>query len=30
VRVNLCRGMEQLRAKLSPGPSRVAPEAEKS
>jgi RNA polymerase sigma-70 factor, ECF subfamily len=30
VRVNLCRGMEQLRAKLNPGPSRVEPEAEKS
>jgi RNA polymerase sigma-70 factor, ECF subfamily len=30
VRVNLCRGMEQLRAKLSPGPRRVEPEAEKS
>jgi RNA polymerase sigma-70 factor, ECF subfamily len=30
VRVNLCRGMEQLRAKLSPGPSRAEPEAEKS
>jgi RNA polymerase sigma-70 factor, ECF subfamily len=30
VRVNLHRGMEQLRAKLSAGPSRVEPEQEKS
>jgi len=30
VRVNLYRGMEQLRAKLSAGPSRVGPEQEKS
>ena len=30
VRVNLHRGMEQLRAKLSANPSRVAPEQEKS
>ena len=30
VRVNLHRGMEQLRAKLSAGPSRVGPEQEKS
>jgi RNA polymerase sigma-70 factor, ECF subfamily len=30
VRVNLCRGMEQLRATLSAGPSRVVPEQEKS
>jgi RNA polymerase sigma-70 factor (ECF subfamily) len=30
VRVNLHRGMEQLRAKLSAGPSRVRPEQEKS
>ncbi len=30
VRVNLCRGMEQLRAKLSAGSSRVVPEQEKS
>jgi RNA polymerase sigma-70 factor (ECF subfamily) len=30
VRVNLYRGMEQLRAKLSAGPGRVEPEAEKS
>lgn len=30
VRVNLYRGMEQLRAKLSPGRSRVGPEQEKS
>lgn len=30
VRVNLHRGLEQLRAKLSPDPSRVGPEQEKS
>jgi len=30
VRVNLYRGMEQLRAKLSANPSRVVPEQEKS
>lgn len=30
VRVNLHRGMEQLRAKLSAGPNRVGPEQEKS
>ena len=30
VRVNLHRGMEQLRAKLSASPSRIAPEQEKS
>ena len=30
VRVNLHRGMEQLRVKLSPDPSRVGPEQEKS
>ena len=30
VRVNLHRGMEQLRAKLSAGPSRFGPEREKS
>jgi len=30
VRVNLYRGMEQLRARLSAGPSRVGPEQEKS
>jgi len=30
VRVNLHRGMEQLRAKLSADPSRVGPEQEKS
>jgi RNA polymerase sigma-70 factor (ECF subfamily) len=30
VRVNLHRGMEQLRARLSVGPSRVGPEQEKS
>jgi len=30
VRVNLHRGMEQLRAKLGAGPSRVGPEQEKS
>jgi RNA polymerase sigma-70 factor, ECF subfamily len=30
VRVNLHRGMEQLRARLSAGPSRVGPEQEKS
>lgn len=30
VRVNLHRGMEQLRAKISGGPSRVRPEQEKS